>query len=323
VGKGSDTTFRLKPSWALLVAGWAGLLLGLGLALGTRDDPGGSLAPSEPAGTAARGSSCPDCPPCADAGVGQPNALPTGLQLTKRSLDGLATRGFADFTMAPWTSAPPGLDLERAPLLWTFMTDPDGRRLTLVRLAVGRLRVVVLPSAELMQEAPAVADAIALNSSRVLAAFDLGRPAALQVGTHALGEFVADEPTLSVVAEGLAMVNPKGYRGGRQLAAVQGSLPADGQPFSLVGTDDAGHLMLIHARKVSLASLERLLTRIGIKRAVVFGGVDAESPGVLYQPPSDDEGGQPLAQPLRPGAQPHRAAKMTLGTARLVIERRP
>ncbi len=315
MGKDVDSSeATLKPTWALLLAGWTGVVAGLGLALGLSEDHDVRSAPTlGEVGPAA-------CPPCDEAA---PREL-TPIQLTQRTVtDGAMIGSLAGFQMRPWTSAPDGMELDAAPLVWTFLTTDDGRRLTLVRLKIAKIRAVVLPSAELMQESPEVADAIRLNSTRVLATFDLGQPSAIQVGAHALGRFVEVEPTLSVIAKGYAMVNPRGYRGGRQLAAVQGRLPESGEPFSLLGTDDGGHLMLLHSKGVALKALQALLTRIGIRRAVVFGGVDEDAAGVLYTTPATDDDRRPLAQRMVPGAKPQRAAKLTLGTPQLVVERRP
>lgn len=231
--------------------------------------------------------------------------------------------GLTGFTMTTWNPIPADASLQAAPLVWCSLEGPQGRRVTMARLNVAKARAVLIPTAAMAQEHPPVADAIALNASRLLAEFDLGQPVALEIQSATTGRLLKDEPTLVIGVEGHATIESQAKPSPKRIAAAQGTVPAQGAPFTAVGTDDAGHLMLIHSVDVSLNALEPLMKRIGLRRVVIFGGVPGDGMGRRYVQPTDRSKAPILAQAFLQGAKTEPAHALTLGNAKLLIERRP
>lgn len=274
----------------LVVAAWTGVLSGV--ALGLQSLPTPSLPAEEAPGTVQEALQRPPTDP-----------------------------GLGDFSGWLGADGEP-LGAPDAPLRWAVISNPAGDRLTLVMTILDRITLHILPPASLSR--PGNSRALdGLAPERLLADLDLGPTEAIAWSGLRQGEFAPQRLGVRLKGATLDLGAPQdvGLGEAETRAYIQGTLPTDRLPFTGLARIDDTVLLAVHGTPGTLSHAQALFDRLGASRVAWFGDTPEREPARLYLHTARDGTGQILRRAARLESTAEPARGMTLGHARLVLQR--
>jgi hypothetical protein len=202
------------------------------------------------------------------------------------------------------------------------ISNAEGDRLTLVMVILDAVDVHMLPPTSLSR--PGNSRALeGLEPQRLLADLDLGPTDAIWWGGVRQGEFSAQRMGLLLTQNSTDLIAPQGVDlDDPGLATyIQGTPPTDRLPFTALARLEGAMLLAVHGTAGTRPYAQALIERLGATTIAWFGDTPEREPARLYLHPSRDAAGRIMRRPARLGASPEPARGMTLGHARLVLQR--